>query len=106
LEFTEFGEGAAQGVVSVGTGAVEGVLLVCRGVIRVGGETSEVFFHDAAATETPGGAHDLCGEGLFENIFRGELSHEGGTSLGILFGFAVADEGVGGEKTVFRGIAG
>ncbi len=76
LELAEFGEGAAQDVVGLGSGPVYRLLLFC-GFVLIAGVAREVEFEDAAAAETPGGPHDLGGEGLFEDASGRKFGHEG-----------------------------
>ena len=80
LEIAEFGKGAAEDEVGLGSGAVHGFLLFFGAFIDHGVEVEiveegEGFFDEAAAAETPGGSHDFGGEGLFDGVIGGEFIH-------------------------------
>ena len=65
LKFAQLGEGAAQKVVGLGAGTVDGFLSFAGGFIPHGvyvrGE-SELFFHKAATAETPQALDDTAGK--------------------------------------------
>jgi hypothetical protein len=96
LESAELGEGAADPVVGVGAGAVEGGVVV----------DFAAGFEEAAAAETPGGAQDFVDEAVFEIAVGGEPLVEFGEGFVVLVLLVFADEVVGGEEAGFEGIAG
>ncbi len=103
LEFAEFGERAAEDVVGVGAGAVDGFLGFGDGGFvgeTVGG------FDEPAAPETPSGAEDFFHERCFEDAGGGEFALQGGAGFGVFGLFVGTDEVVGGEEAVFQGVLG
>jgi len=106
LEFAEFSKRAAEDVVGLGSGAIYRFLNCVLGVGPSILWAGEVEFEDATAAETPGGSHDLGGEGLFEDASGREFGHEFREGLSVFLVFALEDEVAPGEETVFGAVAG
>ena len=105
LEATEFGGGAADEAVGLGTGAVYGGFHAGGGVFfarLVGDEGVD----DAAATEAPCGADDFGYVDVFEHAFGAELSPEVGDDLEVELAFLGVYEVAGGEESERNGVAG
>jgi hypothetical protein len=90
LKTAEFGDGAAEDVVVLSAGAIDGVLeaggrIVFHGVQCAGFEHPGL---DArAAAQTPGGSDNGSDEDFFERSLRIELRAEAGNQLGIFVSF-------------------
>jgi hypothetical protein len=118
LEAAEFGEGAAEEVVSLGAGAIDGELEAAGGVIGfhgiegagvsgdLGHAGGHAGFNGGAAAEAPGCSDDGFGEGVFEGAIGIQFGVQGGAVCGVLFVFVGTDEVAGGEEAFCGGVAG
>jgi hypothetical protein len=97
LEAAEFEGGAAEGVVGMGSGAVDGV---------VSGVGSQGRLRECAAAEAPEGVEGFGGVGLFEDGFGQEVGEEGVAEVVEFGGFIGVDEGSGGEEAEAGGVVG
>jgi hypothetical protein len=101
LEEPEFGGAFVKETMGLGAGAVDGELdfglgFVLHGVGGIFGR--EVFFDDAAATETPHSAAHLIDDVVFEEADRSEVMPEGCVEFVVEGLFAGADEIVEGKE--------
>ena len=99
LEAAEFLEGAVEGALGGGAGAVDGDLKAVE--FFVGQVFRRSDFERGAAAETPGGVDDFAGEGLFERRIGREFGEVAGFEFIKDVLFFGADEIGDGEETEF-----
>jgi hypothetical protein len=104
LELAELGHGAADDVVGLGSGAVNGALLFFENLVFHGvdqGLVDEVAFGKAVAAQAPCGGDDFAGEDEFERSVRDEFGEELLDHLFVGGFFAGADVCVARVETFF-----
>ena len=95
LDFAELVEGTVEGVLGGGSGSFDGAdLFFIHGVEEgfEGGVAGDVAVGEVAAAETPGGAGDLVGEGVFEEACGAEFPEHGVEEVFVEGGFVGEDE--------------
>ena len=101
LDAAQFGDGAVEESMGLGTGAVDGLLLrvVEHGIGFAVRDAVHGGFDDATAAKTPGGVDDFGGESVLDGTFGREVYFEAGAEFRVevvLFG---ADEVAAGVES-------